>query len=94
MNSKWTSKIPFSKTHGCPCVADCEKRCVGCRSTCEPFIEYEKKRLERDAKQRYDPYKSSDVTASCYYKPITESTFRVKKVNDRIRKQKSRGYLV
>lgn len=43
----WNSKTKFNKS-GCPCVADCEKRCVGCRSTCEAFQEYETKRIERE----------------------------------------------
>ena len=92
MNSKWTSKMPFSKTHGCPCVADCEKRCVGCRSTCEPFKEYDAKRIERDKGFRYRPYGADDYSPFC--KPLTASSARIARVNDRIRQQKARGYLV
>lgn len=85
--------MPFSKTHGCPCVADCEQRCLGCRSTCAAFQEYETKRIERDKKRRYNIYDSLD-NAHTTSKPFTASTFKVFSVNDRIRRQKARGYLV
>ena len=29
-----------------PCGKDCEKRKPGCRSECDPFIKYDKERLE------------------------------------------------
>ena len=29
-----------------PCTQDCEKRKPGCRSVCEPFIKYDKERLD------------------------------------------------
>lgn len=29
-----------------PCTRNCEKRKPGCRSECEPFIKYDKERLE------------------------------------------------
>lgn len=77
---------------GCPCTADCEKRCVGCRSSCEEFKKYDAERIEKDKQKSYSAY--SDKMSSMYYKPITESTNRIRKVNARIRKQKSRGYLV
>lgn len=92
MNSKWNSRGHFNR-HGCPCTADCEKRCVGCRSTCEAFQAYETNRIECDKKRRYNIYDSLD-NAHTTSKPFTASTFRSFSVNDRIRRQKARGYLV
>ena len=39
-----------------PCTKECEKRKPGCRSVCEPFIEYDRLRIEyykvrQDAKE-------------------------------------------
>lgn len=78
--------------HGCPCTADCEKRCFGCRSTCEEFQKYDAERIENDKNKKYSAY--SDKMGSMYYKPITASTDRIRNVNARIKQKKSRGYLV
>lgn len=32
--------------YDCPCTQDCPNRVVGCRSNCEPFQEYERRRME------------------------------------------------
>lgn len=33
--------------NGFPCTANCEKRCLGCRSTCEAFKKYDAERIKR-----------------------------------------------
>lgn len=89
----WNNKTKFNQS-GCPCVADCERRCLGCRSTCEAFQEYETKRIERDKARRYNAYDTLDTASTTLCKPLTASTFRVFSVNDRMRQQRARGYMI
>ena len=46
--------------YDCPCTKDCPNRVVGCRSNCEPFQEYEKRRLaayeQREQKRAADEF--------------------------------------
>lgn len=40
------------KANGSPCGFWCERRCDGCRKTCEEFQAYEAERLERGNRRR------------------------------------------
>lgn len=42
-----------------PCTKECEKRKPGCRSVCEPFIKYDRDRLEyyKETQARKEEYR-------------------------------------
>lgn len=37
---------------GCPCTNDCQNRSAWCRKTCDPFADYEKRRMEKKVNTR------------------------------------------
>lgn len=89
----WNSKAKFNKS-GCPCVADCEKRCVGCRSTCEPFKEYEAKRIRRDNSRRaYDHSHECDKVFTSSV-PWTIGKKRTIESTRGINEKRARGYMI
>lgn len=44
-----------------PCPTDCEKRRVGCRKTCQPWIDYEKAYAEFISKKEHQRILNEEV---------------------------------
>ena len=67
---------------GCPCTKDCQNRYAICRKTCEPFAEYEKRRMERKVNPRLY---SGDITAGKVIRLVGNVRYKHMKRNGRTR---------
>lgn len=67
---------------GCPCTNDCQNRSAFCRKTCEPFIAYEKGRMERKVNTHLY---SGDITVGKVSRLVGNVRYKHMKRNGRTR---------